>query len=356
MNAKPNLTYAAAGVDVDAGEDFARSIGETVRSTYPAQKGHVLDALQDFAGLFRLGEGYRDPVLVSGTDGVGTKLQVAQALGRHATIGIDLVAMCVNDLLTTGAVPLFFLDYLAAGKLEKETLTAVVGGIAAGCRESGCALLGGETAEMPGFYPTGVYDLAGFAVGAVEREGLIDGSLVRDGDLLLGLPSSGLHSNGYSLVRRVLEDQDEWAREKIHPALGRPLGEALLEPTRIYASALGALRGLPGIHGIAHVTGGGLPGNLRRILPQGLQASLLIGGWPLPPIFDLLAERGPIERSEMYAIFNMGLGIVVALDPAEADGAGDALSSVGEKYYQAGKVRVRPAGKAAVEISEVEGI
>ena len=261
------LTYRGAGVDVEAGEGFVRAIAQSVKSTYETQKGRVLTGGADFAGLFRLGEGYEDPVLVSGADGVGTKLLLAQGCARHDTVGVDLVAMCVNDVLTSGAEPLFFLDYIATGKLDEGTLAEVVAGIAAGCREAGCVLIGGETAEMPDLYSPGVYDLAGFAVGVVERASLEEGSPPRAGDAILGLPSSGIHSNGYSLVRKIFASQEK--RAAAERSLGVPLDDVLLEPTRIYARGAAVARKEPGVGGVAHVTGGGLPGNVGRVLPEG---------------------------------------------------------------------------------------
>ncbi|MBI3129100.1 MAG: phosphoribosylformylglycinamidine cyclo-ligase [Candidatus Tectomicrobia bacterium] len=351
LDPKPALTYQAAGVDVEAGDRFVRAISRSVRSTREGRENRIPPSLADFAGLFRLPTGLKEPILVSGTDGVGTKLLVAQRLGRHGTVGIDLVAMCVNDVLTTGAAPLFFLDYLATGKLEAEILAAVVEGVAEGCRRAGCVLLGGETAEMPGVYEPGVYDLAGFAVGVVDREESVDGGAVREGDVLLGLSSSGLHSNGYSLVRRILTDPSEWERTEPHPELGRPLGAVLLEPTRIYARAVAAIRGNGGVHGMAHITGGGLPGNVCRILPEGLQARFEAGSWPEPPIFGLLARRGPVARAEMFRTFNMGLGWVVAAEASKAQEIEDALVRTGEAVHRAGRVVRRGAGEPPVTIA-----
>ncbi len=352
MSDRPALTYRAAGVDVSAGEHFVEKIQSALRSTHGAHPGLILGDGSDFAGLFRLGGSYRDPVLVSGTDGVGTKLKVAQYLGRHGTVGIDLVAMCVNDVLTSGAAPLFFLDYISAGKLETEVLAAVVEGVAEGCRRAGCALLGGETAEMPDFYEPGIYDLAGFAVGAVERENILGALRVREGDVLIGLPSSGIHSNGYSLVRRIFANTDEWAEEGKFPCLDTSLGNALLEPTRIYSKATAALQGRPGVHAIAHITGGGLPGNVGRILPSGLQAVIHPGNWPLPQIFEVIEKRGPVERSEMFRTFNMGLGLVIAAGPAEADDVTAALEETGESPCRVGDVCSGKEGRAVI----IEGV
>ncbi len=276
---------------------------------------------------------------------MGTKLKVAQTLGRRGTVGIDLAAMCVNDVLTAGAAPLFFLDYIAAGKIDPEALAEVVEGIAEGCRRAGCVLLGGETAEMPDFYAEGVYDLAGFAVGVAERDEILGAHRVREGDALIGLPSSGLHSNGFSLVRRALADEAEWKDKNPHPELGPALGDVLLEPTKIYSGALSAIRGRAGVRAIAHITGGGLPGNVSRILPPGLRAKFRAENWRAPKIFALIAKRGPVERAEMFKTFNMGLGLVIAVDPAEADGVMSALAA--EEPCRAGEVL---AGEAGVEI------
>lgn len=350
LSQKPTLTYQAAGVDVAAGDRFVQAISRAAHSTRAGHESRLPAALADFAGLFRLPAGLREPLLVSGTDGVGTKLLVAQRLGRHGTVGVDLVAMCVNDVLTAGAVPLFFLDYLATGKLEPDVLAAVVEGVAEGCRRAGCVLLGGETAEMPGVYGPGVYDLAGFAVGVVEREESVDGSAVREGDVLLGLSSSGLHSNGYSLVRRILSDPAEWEKPEPHPDLGRPLGDVLLEPTRIYSRAVASVRGKRGVHGMAHITGGGLPGNVSRILPGGLQARFGAGRWPEPAVFSLLARRGPVARAEMFRTFNMGLGWVIAADRAAAREIEDALVRAGEAVHRVGEVVRREGGEPAVAV------
>jgi phosphoribosylformylglycinamidine cyclo-ligase len=352
LSDRPALTYQSAGVDVAAGENFADKIASALRSTHGAHSSRILGDGSEFAGLFRLGEGLRDPILVSGTDGVGTKLKVAQRLGRHATIGIDLVAMCVNDVLTSGAAPLFFLDYIAAGTLDSEVLAAVVGGIADGCRQAGCVLLGGETAEMPDFYEPGVYDISGFAVGVAEGKKILGAAKVRAGDVLIGLPSSGLHSNGYSLVRRVFEDSAEWASESGFSKPGTTLGEILLEPTRIYAGAIAAIRENPAVHAVAHITGGGLPGNVARIMPPGSQAVLNPPSWQLPGIFREIEKRGPVERAEMFRTFNMGLGMVIAVSPEGADGALAALAEAGETPCRAGEVREGKGGGAVL----IEGV
>ncbi|MEZ4237577.1 MAG: phosphoribosylformylglycinamidine cyclo-ligase [Myxococcota bacterium] len=316
--------YRDAGVDVAAGDALVERIKPLAART---ERPGLLGGIGGFGGLFSL-QGYRDPVLVSGTDGVGTKLLVAQHLGRHDTIGIDLVAMCVNDIAVLGAEPLFFLDYFATGALDVDEAEAVVAGIASGCEEAGCALLGGETAEMPGMYAPGHYDVAGFAVGAVERDEILDGSRIVPGDRLVGVPSSGLHSNGYSLVRKLLplDALDALQGEAAAAGLQRPLADALLEPTRIYARLLLEARRDHPLKGASHVTGGGLPGNVPRMLPDGCGAVLRRGSWPEPPIFALLRARGGLSEQEMVETFNCGLGLVLAA-PA---GAAEALArSVG---------------------------
>ena len=304
-------------------------------------------ALGGFGGLFDpAAAGYRDPLLVAATDGVGTKLKIALAAGLHATVGIDLVAMCVNDLVVQGAEPLVFLDYFATGRLEVEIAKTVVSGIAEGCRQAGCALIGGETAEMPGMYEGGDYDLAGFAVGAVEREAVLTGSGVAAGDVVLGLAASGLHSNGFSLVRKVvaLQGLDYAAPAPFDPQ--RPLGEALLEPTRIYVkSCLAAIRG-GGVHALAHITGGGLIENLPRVLPDGLAARLDAAAWPEPPVFGWLAEAGGIARHEMHRTFNCGIGMALIVAPDSAVAAAAALTGGGEAVYEIGRIVERSDGPA----------
>ncbi|MFP4560133.1 MAG: phosphoribosylformylglycinamidine cyclo-ligase [Thiohalorhabdus sp.] len=327
------LTYKEAGVDVAAGDAFVDRIKPLVKRT---SRPEVLGGLGGFGGLFRLAaDRYRDPVLVAGTDGVGTKLRLAIELDRHDSVGVDLVAMCVNDLIVCGAEPLFFLDYLATGKLDPERASAVVEGIVRGCEAAGCALLGGETAEMPGMYAAADYDLAGFAVGVVERDGLIDGSRAAAGDVLIGLPSSGVHSNGFSLVRRLLQDTGT--------ALDAPfgdttLGEALLAPTRIYVGAVRTLLEAVDVRALAHITGGGLPGNLPRSLPDGLGAELERGAWPRPPILDWIQEQGALPEEEMLATFNAGLGMVAVVPEAQAGAALEALRTAGEEGYRVGRV------------------
>lgn len=311
------MDYKQAGVDIEAGRSFVEQIEQDVKSTY---RPEVLGGLGGFGGYFQLPSGYKEPVLVSGTDGVGTKLKIAQELNNHTTVGIDLVAMCVNDILTSSAEPLFFLDYLATGKLNPQQLAEVVRGIVEGCRQSGCALLGGETAEMPGFYKLGEYDLAGFCVGVVEKSKLLDGSQVRVGDIAIGLASSGVHSNGFSLVRKIIETNNfSWIDR---PLLleGKTLGEVLLTPTQIYVKPiLEALKADIDIHAMAHITGGGLPENLPRCLGEGKSVQVNLDSWSVLPIFQWLAEVGNVSKSAMLETFNMGIGFVVIVSPEQAD-------------------------------------
>jgi phosphoribosylformylglycinamidine cyclo-ligase len=313
-------TYRDAGVDIEAGDALVDRIAPLARAT---RRDGVVAGVGGFASLFSLQGRYRDPLIVSGTDGVGTKLLLAQQLGRHDTIGIDLVAMCANDVLTTGAECLFFLDYFATGRLDVSVAEAVVAGIAEGCRRAGCALVGGETAEMPGMYAPGHYDLAGFCVGAVERDEVLDGRGIVAGDLLVGVASSGLHSNGYSLVRRILRDGG-WDLGGDPAGLGRPLGDALLEPTRIYATEMAAARRF-GVKGAAHVTGGGLPGNVGRCFPAGLGAVLWRRTWTVPPLMDWLRDEGGVPEDDWVATFNLGLGLVLVFDAGRAEEAAAAL-------------------------------
>jgi phosphoribosylformylglycinamidine cyclo-ligase len=311
-------TYKDAGVDIDKADAFVKSIRPLVKATY---RTGVLGEIGAFGGMFHLGaDRYQDPVLVSATDGVGTKLKIAVLMNRHDTIGIDLVAMCANDIVVHGATPLFFLDYLAMGELSTETATRIVEGITNGCKQARCSLIGGETAEMPGIYQPGDYDLAGFVVGVVERDGIIDGSTIAVGHRIIGLASSGLHANGYSLVRQVLFERHRLRVEDEMPELGGSLGEELLKPTRIYVEAvLNLLRDFP-LSGICHVTGGGLTDNLPRILPKSCQAVIHRQSWPVPPIFHLLRDRGSIPEDEMLRTFNNGIGLVlVVAEEHEAD-------------------------------------
>lgn len=311
------MEYRDAGVDVEAGRAFVERIRSMVDST---MRSEVLGGLGGFSGLFQLPTGYQEPILVSGTDGVGTKLKLAHSLDRHNTVGIDLVAMCVNDVLTCGAEPLFFLDYLATGHLNETQLADVVAGIATGCRQAGCALLGGETAEMPGFYQSGEYDLAGFCVGIVERSQLLDGSQVQIGDVAIALASSGVHSNGFSLVRKILSDRQFDLGDCPPELSGQSLGELLLTPTQIYVKpVLAARRSGLEIHGMAHITGGGLPENLPRCLGSGQSVAVDPTRWTLPPIFQWLAATGDVSSAGMFNTFNMGVGFVVLVPPAQAD-------------------------------------
>ena len=327
------LSYLDAGVDIDAGNELVERIKPAVRST---NRPGVVTGLGGFGGLFKLDtERYREPLLVSGTDGVGTKLLLARQLDRHDTIGIDLVAMCVNDILTCGAEPLFFLDYFATGKLALDQAQAVIEGIAEGCRQAGCALIGGETAEMPGMYDNDDYDLAGFAVGVVERPQLIDGSRIQAGHVVLGLPSSGPHSNGYSLIRRVLENSGEDPDMALR---GSTLGEALLAPTRIYVKAIAALLESHTIDGLAHITGGGISENITRVIPDELAIEVDLSSWQRPAVFDWLQSRGRIEDSEMLRTFNCGIGMAIIVGEARADIVCGALCDAGETVVNLGRV------------------
>ena len=308
------MDYQEAGVDVEQGRAFVDAIRDSVQRTY---RPEVIGGLGGFSGFFQLPKGYQEPVLVSGTDGVGTKLKIASILNRHDTVGIDLVAMCVNDVLTSGAEPLFFLDYLATGKLNPEQLTQVVSGISQGCQQAGCALLGGETAEMPGFYQLGEYDLAGFCVGIVEKSLLLDGSQVQLGDVAIALASQGVHSNGFSLVRKIVADGGfDWSDR---PTLlqGKTLGEAFLTPTQIYVKpVLSARKAGLEIHGMAHITGGGIPENLPRCLGAGQSIHVDLNSWTIPPIFEWLAAAGSVSRTAMFNTFNMGIGYVLIVPAA----------------------------------------
>jgi len=338
---EPNgLTYREAGVDIDAGDALVENIKPLARRTL---REGVLAGIGGFGALFEVPRRYRNPVLVSGTDGVGTKLKLAFETNVHDTVGIDLVAMSVNDILVQGAEPLFFLDYFACGKLDVATATAVVGGIARGCELAGCALIGGETAEMPGMYPPGEYDLAGFAVGVVEKDAIIDGSRIAPGDALIGLASSGAHSNGYSLIRRILQRAQADLSSDFH---GRPLRDVILQPTRIYVKpVLELMRTLP-VKGLAHITGGGLLENVPRILRDELTAELARGSWQRPPLFDWLQQQGGVDEQEMHRVFNCGIGMVLAVDPANEAAALRALAEAGETAWRIGSIRARRADEA----------
>jgi len=330
------FSYKDAGVDIDAATESVDMIKKWVQRTH---RPEVLAGIGSFGGFFALDTvKYKEPVLVSGTDGVGTKLKIAQMMGVHDSVGIDLVAMCVNDILVHGAEPLFFLDYIALGKLHPPLVEALVKGVSRGCEQAGCALIGGETAEMPGFYQEDEYDLAGFTVGAVERSRLIDGSAVESGDVIIGLPSTGIHSNGYSLVRKVLLDKAGLKLDQHIPELGHTLGEELITPTRIYVkTALALVEELP-VRAMAHITGGGIPENLPRVLPAGLGAEINSQAWETPAIFKLIQKLGQIEKEEMYRTFNMGIGFIFITSPEQSDNALKCLHAKGEKPILLGRV------------------
>ncbi|NEQ17407.1 MAG: phosphoribosylformylglycinamidine cyclo-ligase, partial [Moorea sp. SIO3E2] len=330
------MDYRDAGVDIEAGRGFINQIRSLVKSTH---RSEVLGGLGGFSGCFQLPVGYTEPVLVSGTDGVGTKLKLAQDLNRHDTVGIDLVAMCVNDVLTVGAEPLFFLDYLATGKLNQQQLTQVVAGIAQGCRLAGCALLGGETAEMPGFYELAEYDLAGFCVGIVEKSRMLDGSQVQIGDVVIGLASQGVHSNGFSLIRKIVQDSPDNALSwDITPEFlaGKSLGEELLTPTQIYVKpVLDARRAGIEIHGMAHITGGGIPENLPRCLGAGQSVQIYPNSWVIPPIFKWLAQTGQVSPQAMFDTYNMGIGFVLIVPQQQVE---QTLTSFNSQQVNACKI------------------
>jgi phosphoribosylformylglycinamidine cyclo-ligase len=327
-----NLSYKDAGVDIEAGDALVEAIKPFARRTL---RPEVLAGIGGFGALFEVPNRYRRPVLVSGTDGVGTKLKLAFELNRHDTIGIDLVAMSVNDVLVQGAEPLFFLDYFACGHLDTDTAATVIKGIARGCELAGCALIGGETAEMPGMYPEGEYDLAGFCVGIVEKDRILDGKAISPGDVLLGLQSTGIHSNGYSLVRKILSQSGVGFESEL---AGRSIGEWLLEPTRIYVrGVMEAIQSVQ-VRGLAHITGGGLVGNIPRILPQGTSAVLSPGAWSRPEIFRWLQDVGGVSRDEMYRVFNCGIGMVVVVAEQDRAIAQKVLEAAGETVFQVGEV------------------
>jgi phosphoribosylformylglycinamidine cyclo-ligase len=336
------LTYRSAGVDIGAGDEAVRRIKRLAAST---QRPEVLGGIGAFASFVTIPAGYREPVLVSSTDGVGTKLKVAFVADRHETIGIDLVAMGVNDLLVHGAEPLYFLDYLAVHRVDPARVEAIVSGVVEGCRRAGCALVGGETAEMTDMYAPDEYDLAGFAVGVAERSGIVTGAEIKPGDHVLGLASSGLHSNGFTLVRKAVFESMGLRSGDMMPGLGRSVADELLEPTRIYVKpVLGLLKSVP-VLGMAHVTGGGISENLPRVLPEGCQAVLEPRTWPVPPIFRIIQEAGRIEDAEMRRTFNMGLGYLLVVRPGDAARAAQVLSASGERVFDVGEIR---AGDRAV--------
>ena len=335
MSNNKTLSYKDAGVDIDAGNELVNRIKSVVKET---KRPEVMGGLGGFGALCAIPQKYKEPILVSGTDGVGTKLRLAMDLNRHESIGIDLVAMCVNDLIVQGAEPLFFLDYYATGKLNVDVATTVVTGIAEGCKQSGCALVGGETAEMPGMYHGNDYDLAGFCVGVVEKSQMIDGTKVQDGDALIALASSGAHSNGYSLVRKIIEVSG------VNPAVeqldGKPLADHLLAPTKIYVkSVLDLIAQIKDVHAIAHITGGGFWENIPRVLPDNTQAIINEASWQWPAIFDWLQKAGNVSRHEMYRTFNCGVGLIIALPKSLADKAISILNQHGEKAWLLGEIK-----------------
>ena len=340
--------YENAGVSVEAGYEVVKRIKSHVART---DRLGVVSGIGGFGGLFDLASlNYKEPVLISGTDGVGTKLVIAKLMGKHDTIGVDCVAMCVNDVVAQGAQPLFFLDYIACGKNDPAVLEQVVSGVADGCVQAGAALIGGETAEMPGMYDEDEYDLAGFTVGCVERSKIVDGSAIAEGDALIGLPSTGVHSNGFSLVRKALFEQAGYTVETRLPELGdRTLGDVLLTPTKIYVKALMPLFEAGLVHGVAHITGGGFIENVPRMLPEGLAARIELGSWPVPPIFDVIERAGDVDHMEMFNIFNMGIGMVVAVPADREDEVMNLLANAGEQGYRIGSVVAR--GSDDVELA-----
>lgn len=337
-------SYKESGVDLEAGYEVVSRIKPMVASTL---REGCMGGIGAFGGMFDLGSlGYRHPVLVSGTDGVGTKLKLAFALDRHDSVGIDAVAMCVNDILAQGAEPLIFLDYVAVGKNEPAKIASIVSGVAEGCRQAGCALVGGETAEMPGMYADGEYDIAGFSVGAVEKEDLIDASKVKEGDVLIALPSSGVHSNGFSLVRKIIKERN-LDLDKVYPEVDKEktLGEVLLTPTRIYVKpVLGMMKSVQP-HGIAHITGGGFYENIPRILPEGLCALIDENSWEIPPIFRFLSKEGGIDRREMFNVFNMGVGMVIVVDKEDVENALTILRGNEVEAWKLGEITVAKDGE-----------
>ncbi|MGD0281057.1 MAG: phosphoribosylformylglycinamidine cyclo-ligase [Dissulfurispiraceae bacterium] len=330
------MTYKKAGVDIDEGDRFVRLISPIVKKTF---RPEVLTDIGSFGALFRLDVSrYREPVLVSGTDGVGTKLKIAFMMDKHDTVGIDLVAMCVNDILTLGAEPLFFLDYFAAGKLDADKAKEVVRGIAEGCSEAGCALIGGETAEMPGFYQSKEYDLAGFAVGVVEKNALINGERIEAGDAIIGLASSGLHSNGYSLARKIFFEAAQFSVDKYIDELNASLGEVLLAPTKIYVKAFNALKECVDVKGMAHITGGGIIGNVPRIIKDGLTAVITERSWPVPPVFTVMQSLGNIPAVDMKKTFNLGIGYVIITPSTASELTISRLKQYGFDAYHIGVI------------------
>jgi phosphoribosylformylglycinamidine cyclo-ligase len=340
------LTYAGAGVDIDKANRLVDRIKDIARST---SRSGVMGEIGGFGGMFSLNvEQMANPVLVSATDGVGTKLKIAFLTGRHDTVGIDLVAMSVNDICVQGAKPLFFLDYLSVGRLDEAVAEAVIRGVGEGCRQAGCALIGGETAEMPGFYPDGEYDLAGFAVGLVDNSKIIDGTGTQIGDKLIGIASSGLHSNGYSLARKIVFEVLKLGVEDHVPELGRTVGEELLAPTRIYAAAIERLVRDFEIHGLAHITGGGIPENVIRVIPDSCGLQMFEGSWEVPPVFPFLKRAGNVSEPEMKRTFNNGIGLIAVVPEKSADEVLDRLNGMDEKAFLVGEVVKRPADTARI--------
>jgi phosphoribosylformylglycinamidine cyclo-ligase len=339
------LTYREAGVDIDAGDEAVRRIAPLARTT---ARPEVLGGVGAFAAFVRVPPGLVEPVMVASTDGVGSKLKVAFMADRHDTVGIDLVAMGVNDVLVHGAEPLYFLDYVGLSRVDPVRVEAIVAGVAEGCRRAGCALVGGETAELPDLYRPGEYDLAGFAVGVVERARIVDGRTVKPGDRVLGLASSGLHSNGYSLARRIVFDVLGLGVGGMFPGTGRSVAEELLEPTRIYARSVKAVLEAVSVPAMAHITGGGLTGNVPRVLPEGCRVVIRRESWEVPPVFEVLRDAGRVEDAEMFRTFNMGIGYVVIVARDAADRATDALKRAGETVYPLGEVM---AGERGVELA-----
>lgn len=344
QSSTPSLSYKDAGVDIDAGDALVERIKGVAKRT---RRPEVMAGLGGFAALCEIPQGYREPVIVSGTDGVGTKLRLAMQLGKHDTIGIDLVAMCVNDLVVTGAEPLFFLDYYATGKLNVDVAAAVVSGIGDGCELSGCSLVGGETAEMPGMYEGDDYDLAGFCVGIVEKSEILDGSKVRAGDVLIALTSSGPHSNGYSLVRKIIEVSQA---DLTQDCGGKSLGDALMVPTRIYVKSVLKLIKESQVHALSHITGGGLLENIPRVLPTDCKAVINTRSWELPPVFKWLQSSGNVTAREMYRTFNCGVGMVIAVAASEQDNALAILQAAGEAAFVVGYIASAGADEAQVEL------
>ena len=345
QQSKQSLSYRDAGVDISAGDELVERIKPFARKTL---REGVLSGLGGFGALFEVPRRYREPVMVSGTDGVGTKLKLAFELKRHGTVGIDLVAMSVNDVLVQGAEPLFFLDYFACGKLDVDTAASVIQGIAVGCEQAGCALIGGETAEMPGMYPEGEYDLAGFAVGVVEKSSIISGQNIMPGDVVLGLPSSGAHSNGYSLVRKIIarSNPDLAVAFDIEGTQTRTLADAIMAPTRIYVKPMLALMAALPVKGMAHITGGGITENVPRVLPEAVKAVIAQSSWLRPRLFQWLQSEGHVDESEMHRVFNCGIGMVVIVASEHVQQALHLLHAVGEKAIEIGRIEARAGGEA----------